>query len=33
MPVSGGIAFQLQRASNFYALGLHRKATADWQKY
>jgi hypothetical protein len=29
MPVSGGIVFQLQRASNFYALGLPWKATAD----
>jgi hypothetical protein len=27
--VFGGIAFQLQRASNFYALGLPRKATTD----
>jgi hypothetical protein len=33
MMVSGGIIFQLQRANNFFALGLPKKATADWQKY
>jgi hypothetical protein len=33
MPVSGGIIIQLQRASNFFALGLPKKATADWRKY
>jgi hypothetical protein len=29
MPVSGGIVFQLQRSSNFFALGLPKKATTD----
>jgi hypothetical protein len=29
MPMSGGIVFQLQRANNFFALGLPKKATAD----
>jgi hypothetical protein len=33
MPVSDGIVFQLQRASNFFGLGLPKKATADWRKY
>jgi hypothetical protein len=33
MPASGGIVFQLQWASNFFGLGLPKKATADWWRY
>jgi hypothetical protein len=31
--MSGDIIFQLQRANNFFALGLPKKAIADLQKY
>jgi hypothetical protein len=33
MQTSGGIIFQLQRASNFFDLGLPKKGSADWWKY